>query len=263
KPLTDRISFSEQIFSVQRNMAGSDDERLESLVTALNDSDIDYLWAIRGGHGALRILDRIPTTLNCSDKILIGYSDITAYQWFFYKTYGMKSIAGPMIQVDFSKEYRADRLKFLWDLINKSKSTFPLDKSIKTHNYRSIEAPLIGGCLSIICRLCGTPYMPDLNGHILFLEDVNEEIYRIDSMLAQLKLNGLFRQIKGVILGQFSFSSDKENQENELLDLYRDYFWDLDIPVIYNFPHGHIDQLVPLPIGYHLRLGENELEFTR
>jgi muramoyltetrapeptide carboxypeptidase len=251
---------------VFRGMAGEDTHRLNDLLHALTSSDIDIAWAIRGGFGATRLLPQIPTNLDIKSKLLIGYSDITAYQWILYKYYQFQSISGHMIQVDFNDtDRKSDDYAKLISLIQNDKSIFEMPDQVEFYNWKSINGPIIGGCLAVISKMMGTPYVPDLNNHILFLEDTDEPIYRIDGYFSHLFNCGVFDNISAVIFGQFSPPNgvDKVLYLNDLKTVFLEYEKMINKPIIWNFPIGHIPKIFPLPIGYTAYINRDQLEFRK
>ena len=140
-----------------------------------------------------------------------------------------------------------------WGQINNQEKTyrFQIDTEItETWNHGKSEGLLLGGCLSMMSHLLGTPYSPDYSGSILFIEDVGEEAYRTDRYLAQLKQAGIFNKINGIILGNF-IEPDINVQKDSftIKQVLAQYFATADYPVIYNFPYGHGDLKFTMPIG--------------
>jgi muramoyltetrapeptide carboxypeptidase len=261
------IQYSENVYEQFRGMAGLDSNRFDDLISCLTDDSIDILWAIRGGFGATRLLPNIPDNLSINSKLLIGYSDITAYQWLLYKYYQMKSISGHMIQVDFpDMTDKQDQYDKLFSLIRNETSRFDMPESVDVQHWENqIEGPIIGGCLAIISKLMGTPYVPNLDGHILFFEDIDEPIYRIDGYLSHLYNSGLFDHVAGIIFGQFTppDDADKDKFAADLHDVLTEYREMIKKPVIQNFPIGHIKHIFPLPIGYQSTITRTHLEFRK
>lgn len=260
------IIFNDFIFSRFRNMAGKDQLRSEELIYAISNEENDIVWAIRGGFGSSRslpLLNEIKTDL--SNKLLIGYSDITAYQLFFYEKYKMKSISGAMIQVDFPTDVTSKHFTWMYSLIKNDYSEFTYPKNILFKNFIPLNGIILGGCLSIISKTLGTPYSVTFSNKILFLEDVSEPIYRLDGYFSHLKNAGVFYDIQGIILGQFTApeTSNTKNYKKELLELFDEYFFSENIPAIYNFPIGHILGTFPLPIGFNAEISKDKLVFRK
>ncbi len=254
--------------------AGTDEERLADLNGALRDPEIAAVWCIRGGYGVTRILDRVDfDALARRPRPLIGYSDITAVLNAAFHHTGVVTFHAPMARVampPFSRRHfervlasaepagRLGRLPAPPDVL------LPRENRITTLRGGLAEGPLLGGNLSLLQCLVGTPHLPDLDGAILFLEDVGEDLYRVDRMLAHLRMVGALARLAGVAIGRFT---DLERSMSDgalgFDEVLATYFLPLGIPVACGFPVGHIDDQWTLPLGVRARLdadaGELEL----
>jgi muramoyltetrapeptide carboxypeptidase len=255
-------------------MAGTDDQRLADLNGALQDPTIDAIWCIRGGYGSLRLLDRVDyAALIRRPKALIGFSDITALLNAVTRASGVVSFHGPVARASMSPFTRVCFTRVLSTsappgLLGFIPSTdqvlIPRQDRIVTLRGGTAEGRIAGGNLTLLHCLIGTPYFPDLDGAILFLEDVGEELYRVDRMLAHLRLIGAFRTLAAVMIGRFT-ELDRAARDGALGfdEVLANYFEPLGIPVAYGFPIGHIDAQWTLPLGVRTRLdldhGEVEL----
>lgn len=246
-------------------LAGTDDERLADLNGALRDPAIDAIWCLRGGYGVTRILDRVDfAALAERPRPVIGYSDITALLLAIHQTTGVVTFHAPMartpltpfgrlhFELALSRATAAGRLGRLTPprdvLVPKSPRIVPIRKG-------TAEGPLVGGNLCLLATLAGTRYFPDLTGAILFLEDVGEDLYRIDRMLAQLRMIGAFDRLAGIIVGQFTDMKRATGDGGLGFDeVLATYFEPLGIPVAYGFPIGHVDDQWTMPIGVRARL---------
>jgi muramoyltetrapeptide carboxypeptidase len=246
-------------------LAGTDDERLADLNRALTDSSIDAIWCLRGGFGMTRILDRVDlAALADHPKAVIGYSDITALLLALHRVTGVAGFHAPMARTPltpFGREHfervlgRATPAGRLGRLPPPAGVLVSRSNRIVTLRAGVAEGPLVGGNLSLLSSLAGTRYFPSLDGAILFLEDVGEDLYRIDRMLAQLRLIGALDRLAGVVLGQFT--DMKRGTGDGALgfdEVMAGYFEPLGIPVAYGFPIGHVDDQWTLPIGVRARL---------
>jgi muramoyltetrapeptide carboxypeptidase len=254
--------------------AGTDEQRLADLNTALRDPEVDAIWCIRGGYGVTRILDQVDfDALARRPRPLIGYSDITALLNAALHHAGVVTFHAPMARAampPFSRRHfervlasgepagRLDRLPAPSDVL------LPKENRITTLRGGIAEGWLAGGNLSLVQCLVGTAHLPDLDGAILFLEDVGEDLYRVDRMLAHLRMVGALGRLRGVVVGRFTelkrAMSDGALGFEEVLATY---FLPLGIPVASGFPIGHIDDQWTLPLGVRARLdadaGELEL----
>jgi muramoyltetrapeptide carboxypeptidase len=254
--------------------AGTDEQRLADLNDALRDPGVGAIWCIRGGYGTTRILDRIDfDALTRHPKPLIGYSDITAVLNAATRHTGVVTFHAPMARVSmpaFSRWHfervltAAEPAGRLGRLVEPADVLVPTDNRIATLHGGVAEGPLAGGNLTLLQCLVGTPHFPDLDGAILFLEDVGEDLYRVDRMLAHLRMVGALDALAGIMVGRFTelnrVMADGALGFDEVLATY---FLPLGIPVAYGFPIGHIDDQWTLPLGVRARLdadrGEVEL----
>ncbi|HEY7614035.1 MAG TPA: LD-carboxypeptidase [Gemmatimonadales bacterium] len=254
--------------------AGTDEQRLADLNGALRDPDVDAIWCIRGGYGVTRILDQVDfDALAQRPRALVGYSDITAVLNAAVHHAGVVTFHAPMARAampPFSRWHfervlaspepagRLGRLPVPPDVL------LPKENRVTALRGGVAEGPLLGGNLSLVQCLVGTPHLPDLEGAILFLEEVGEDLYRVDRMLAHLRTVGILGRLAGIAIGRFTelkrAMSDGALGFDEVLETY---FLPLGIPVAYGFPVGHIDDQWTLPLGVRARLdadaGELEL----
>jgi muramoyltetrapeptide carboxypeptidase len=254
--------------------AGTDDQRLADLNDALRDPAVAAVWCIRGGYGTTRILDRMDfDALAAHPKPLIGYSDITAILNAVTRRIGMVTFHAPMARAAmpaFSRWHFERVLASpepagrLGRLPEPPGVLLPRENRIAPLHGGVAEGPLAGGNLTLLQCLVGTPHFPDLDGAILFLEDVGEDLYRVDRMLAHLRMAGALDRLAGVAVGRFTelkrVMTDGALGFDEVLATY---FLPLGIPVAHGFPIGHIDDQWTLPLGVRARLdadaGELEL----
>jgi muramoyltetrapeptide carboxypeptidase len=238
-------------------LAGTDQERLDELHRMMSDDRVDAIFCVRGGYGVLRILDQIDfSALAAAPKVLVGYSDITALQLSLFKQTGLASISGPMVAVEWPNPLSLSCRHFM-DLTNGRFQPGPLDRdqTQTTLIPGRAEGVLLGGNLSLISRLIGTRHLPDMQGAILFLEEIGETPYRVDGLLAQLQLCGLLDEIAGVVLGGFTEADVAENTSSLTMEqVFEDYFGDLGIPVAKDLRYGHFPEKVAVPIGVRAKL---------
>jgi muramoyltetrapeptide carboxypeptidase len=246
-------------------LAGTDDERLADLNQALRDPAIDAIWCLRGGFGVTRILDRVDfSPLRERPKALIGYSDVTALLLALHQATSVVAFHAPMARAPmpaFTREnfetllLRAAPAGRLPRLPAPGGILIPRAPRLLTIRGGVAEGPLLGGNLSLIAALQGTAHLPSFEGAILFLEEVGEDLYRIDRMLAQLRMTGMLARLAGVILGQFTEMKRGTREGalgfDEVLDTY---FAPLGVPVLSGVPVGHVDEQWSMPIGVRARL---------
>lgn len=231
-------------------LAGSDTQRTEQFNQALMRTR--FLMALRGGYGCLRILSRVDySAARRKPGVLIGYSDITALQLSLFKYAGWRSISGPVV-VEWG-EIDAAMKDAMRELLEGQLP--PPIADLQTLQEGQCTGTLLGGNLSTIVRMIGSPYLPSLQGTLLFIEDVNEAAYRIDALFAQLKNAGILKKLGGLIVGAFT-GPDINNERskcnvNEIVAGYaREYTW----PVVTGLTYGHFIPRRVLPIGVLARL---------
>lgn len=256
-----RVRPGNHLYEHHGYLAGPDSHRAEDLNGMFADPEVSAIIAVRGGYGSPRILDLIDYTLvRTHPKIFVGYSDCTALQCAFLQRAGLISFAGPMAGVEMSEGIDPFTEENFWRLLTGSSDhevlRNPPDHTWGIIHHGAAEGMLIGGNLTMLLSLAGTAFFPSLRGALLVLEEVDEEPYRIDRMLAQLKHAGIFREISGLVLGSFegcsSMKPDKPSLKLE--EVFSDYFSPLSIPVISQFAHGHHPPMLTIPIGLKARL---------
>ena len=245
-------------------LAGTDAERLADLNAALTDPGIGAVWCIRGGYGITRILAGVDFAgFARHPRPVIGFSDITALLAALTRETGVVTFHGPVARHAMTAFTRAHLEKALSGAAPGRLGRVPAPEGVlvpSSHRIMTIrdgvaEGPLQGGNLSLLQCLIGTPYMPDLDGALLFLEDVGEEVYRVDRMLSHLRLAGALDRLAGVIVGRFTEMGRRGADGALGFDqVLATYFEPLGIPVAHGFPIGHVDDQWTMPIGVRARL---------
>jgi muramoyltetrapeptide carboxypeptidase len=231
--------IAENIYSEHHSyLAGSDEERISDFQTCLNDSTVKALFSARGGYGSTRIIDHIDfASLLKNPKWLIGFSDITAFHLKFYKM-EIASIHGTM-PVLFSKRDSAESVESLRKLLFDGECALDAQPSRDNRNGKA-SGIVIGGNLSLLVDSLGTESEPDTNGKILFIEEIDEYLYKIDRMMIQLRRAGKLKNLKGLVVGHMTDIKDSElsfgeNVQEIISNAVRDYAY----PVGFRFPAGH------------------------
>lgn len=247
--------FGQAAFNTERFLAGIDEVRADDIMWAFIDKSIDAIMTLRGGYGSARILDKIDYKFIAKHKKpFFGFSDTTALQlalWKKSKLVSYSGIQGSFLQdkinigLDKTFESILSGKKISWQGLT------PLTKGKTTGR-------LIGGTLTLITSLIGTPYEPNFKKAILVLEDVGEEPYRVDRMLTQLKLSGVFDKISGVVLGDWHNCVSKDKNDGDIKAVLNEHFSHLTIPVVQGFPYGHGVKGTVFPIGAKARLNANK-----
>lgn len=249
-----KVKKSSNIDKKHGYFSGTDQARINDIHELFGDNEISAILATRGGWGTLRLLDKLDYELiKKNPKPFIGYSDITTLQLAILKKTGVGSISGPMCAVEMGKGIHEFTENHFWNYINNTDTKYQIDlNEISSQELVSgaAEGVLLGGCLSLVSFLMGTPYCPDFSGSILFLEDVGEKPYKIDRYLAHLKQAGVFDRISGLILGDFIECIDEDDPGSfSVQSILEEYFGEASYPVIHNFPYGHGDIKISMPIG--------------
>jgi muramoyltetrapeptide carboxypeptidase len=232
-------------------LAGPDALRLADLHAALADDEVAAIHCLRGGYGCMRLLDAVDTTLlRAHPKLLIGYSDITALHALWARE-GLPSLHAPMPGSDLVLPGREDDEAALFALLRQGlRAGQVLAPALAPGAPRvpgTAQGRLVGGNLSLVGALLGTPWAWDLRGAILFLEDVNEALFRVDRLLTQLRLAGELDAVAGFVLGSFTEEQPPDALLTELLA-------PLGKPLLGGWPTGHGTPNRPLPMGLRVRL---------
>ena len=232
-------------------LAGPDTLRLADLHAALADDAVAAIHCLRGGYGTMRLLDGIDAgLLKRKPKLLMGYSDITALH-ALWALHGLPSLHAPMPASDLIKPGReADEAALFHLLRHGLQAGAVLAPALEPGALNlpgDVSGQLIGGNLSLVAALLGTPWAWKPEGTILFLEDINEELYRIDRLLTQLRLAGVLDAVAGFVLGSFT-------EEVSPAALLRDTLLPLNKPVLGGWPTGHGTPNRPLPMGLRVQM---------
>jgi len=227
--------------------AGRDDQRVADLNRALRDDDVDAIWCLRGGYGAMRILEAIDYDAAVRrPKPIIGYSDITALHSAFALRSGMVTYHGPTARAvlsEFSRSSLACALVHGGDSCGAATSGRVLRGG-------AANGMLAGGNLALLSALAGTPFAPRLTDAILVLEDIDEPVYRIDRMMRQLLLAGLLDDVRGIVFGTCTNCPEaSDDGARRLDDVIEEIAELLGVPAIIGAPIGHIDDQWTLPLG--------------
>ncbi|MBQ9038076.1 MAG: LD-carboxypeptidase [Clostridia bacterium] len=235
-------------------LSGTDASRAKGLNQMFRDDRVDAVVCMRGGYGVTRILDRVDfDVIRANPKLLLGYSDITALHTAIHEKVGMVTIHGPMPDrawMEFDDFSRRSMLRALTSTEPLGTLYNPEGTAPKCVVPGRCEGRLVGGNLSLIAALCGTPYQLNPEGKVLLLEDVGEYVYRLDSMLTQLRLAGMFERCAGVVLGGFTNCTEEyERYALHLENVIRDIIVPAGKPVLANLSIGHTPVKITVPLG--------------
>ena len=240
--------------------AGTPEERASDIVEALRDPDVDLLWATRGGYGCMQILDMIPLDLvREAKKPSVGYSDITALHALWHKA-GVKSLHAPMMKhLGEEPTHRTTRtLREVVAYYEKHGQFPPRHNGLFVRDWNAEhpeaqiladEVAFVGGNLSVLSGLHGTPYDYDYEGKILFVEDISESPYKIDRMMQQLRLMGVLDKVRALVCGHFTGCDEDPLMPIKLWDNIRWIASPSGIPVVMGTPIGHEVENFPVVVG--------------
>lgn len=232
--------------------AGSDEERLAGFHRLAADPDVRAILFARGGSGLLRILPGLDwELLRRHPRAYVGYSDLTPFLLEVVRRLGLVTFHGPLVAGELARGLAPDEeASFLDALAGRYPLALPFRSWLRQPD-GPIQGPLLGGCLSLLASTLGTPWFPDLEGAILFWEDVNEAPYRIDRLLTHLRLSDNLGRIAGMIVGHVDGPGAPGMDWPSLVS---DSLSGLDVPVAWGLESGHLQPNWTLPLGLPARL---------
>jgi len=230
-------------------LAGTDVERAKDVMDMFLDDQVDAIICARGGYGCMRLLPMLKyNEIRKRPKIFVGYSDITALHVALQQQAGMISFHGPMVASSLCGEPETFSWKSLCEMVDGTGEAHFTGTFLRGGHAEGI---LVGGNLSVITSLMGTPYELSLRGAVLCIEEVNEAAYRIDRMLTQLLLGGKLKHAAGIVIG------DLEGCDFKLPEVLMERFAELRIPILTGIHFGHGKQNITLPFGVRARIDSN------
>lgn len=249
-----RPVFREDLSSRHRYLAGSDARRAEELKEALLDPSAKAVFCARGGYGSQRLLPSLGTAL-AAPKLLVGFSDITALHLARQRQGGV-SVHGPVL-TQLGKQPLEVR-EHLFSLLETEAPPPPL-KGSATYVPGRVQGPLLGGNLAVFTRFLGTPFLPDLEGAVLLLEDVTERPYQIDRMWNHLKLAGVFERVRGMVLGDFTLCEERDADYTST-EVLRGLAEETGLPCAAGFAVGHGSLNFSVALGTQVELDADRCE---
>lgn len=256
-----KIKPGKNIFSGHGYYAGTDKERLDDLHEMFNDPKVDVIFALGGGWGSGRLLPNIDFDLiRNNPKVLLGYSDITALHLGIHAQTNLVTFHGPNGTSDWN-EFSTKNFETV--LINNKKAKWEgslkdandLEKGRFTITKGKTTGRLVGGNLTVMSSLVGSPYIPDMEGTILFLEDIGEDVYRIDRFLTHLKLAGILENVNGIVFGSCNDCEPERPEHSfslkEMLELN---LKPLKKPCFFGSPFGHLTDKYTFPLGVEVEM---------
>lgn len=245
--------------------SGTDEERLNEMQAMLDDDGIHAILCGRGGYGVSRIIDQLNfTRFKKKPKWIIGFSDITVLHAHIYSNYKIASLHAPMAAAFNNGAAGNEYINSLHKAILGKKANYKCPAH-PCNKQGTAAGELVGGNLSLLTHVIGTPSDINTKNKLLFIEDIGEQIYSTDRMLQQLKRSGKLESLAGLIIGRFTDVKDTDRPfgqsiEEEIHDLVKNY----DYPICYNFPVSHGTENYALKIGgtYQLKTGRKTVQLT-
>jgi muramoyltetrapeptide carboxypeptidase len=269
-----RVKLGKNIRAQRGNFAGTTRQRLEDLHGMFADPEVKGIWAAHGGSGAIGLLGALDYELiRRNPKVFVGYSDITALHLAILRRTGLVTFHGPVASSTFS-EYSVSHLRsvlmaprpeYVISMAeeNRLKAADAPNFALRTLRPGVAEGTLVGGNLSLLAALVGTPYAADFNNAIVFLEEIGEAPYRIDRMLTQLELSQGLRQAAATMLGVFEKCGPPDSDPSLSLDeTIDDHLGASTVPAVYGYSFGHIAHQFTLPMGLKARLDSQQQTLT-
>jgi muramoyltetrapeptide carboxypeptidase len=261
-----RVRQGANLREVHGNYAGSVRQRIADLHAMFADPEVKAIWCLRGGSGCISLLAAIDYALiRANPKILLGYSDITALHLAIHRHAGLVTFHGPVASSTPSDYSTTHMLAVLMDpqpsytipmaMENSRRALEEPHYAIRTVHGGTASGPLMGGNLSMVSALAGTPYAADFRGSILFLEDVNEAPYRLDRWMTQLDLSVGLAKAAGVMIGICDQCGPGVEESSLSLDETFDiHLQPLKIPAVTGYSFGHIRDQFTIPVGVRATL---------
>lgn len=246
------VRVGEHVLARERYFAGAADDRLADLLAMLDDPDVGAVVCARGGYGTAQLLPRLdPERVAARPKLVVGYSDVSPLLGWIVDHCRVVALHGPMVATDFAKGLTKRAAERFAALLASPAATWR-EPAAEVIVPGAATGRVVGGCLSSLAALLGTPYAVETAGAILFLEDVAERPYRVDRMLTHLRLAGKLDAVAGVVLG--SFADCDGDGDDVVREVFRAFFADAPYPVVAGFPAGHLSENLPLTLGLPMRV---------
>lgn len=249
-----RVKVSERVLGRSGILAGNDRERARELHEYFADPEVRAIFTARGGYGTSRLLPLIDFgALARTPKSFVGFSDLTFLLNPLVQRSGFVAFHGPAVAVDLARGLTPRALDHLLQLLKGELAGFEFEAREAVHE-GSAEGEVMGGCLSVLTAMLGTPYAPDFGAKILFLEDTGEKAYRVDRMLVQLRQAGVLSSAAAIVFGAIR-PVDGNEQEARLLEQFiAEQTAGLGRPVLHGIEAGHGTENLALPLGLRARV---------
>lgn len=258
--------YSQSILSRDIYFAGSVERRVRELEAMFESADIRAILCARGGYGTNHLLSQLDIRkVERNPKIFMGYSDITTLLTWFADN-GLVTFHGPMVAKDFAHPNGVDL--DAWDAVLGGQAVAAEvagEAEIQPLISGKAKGILYGGCLSMLVASLGTPYEIQTDGKLLFIEDIGTKPYQVDRMLIQLKLAGKLRRVRGIVFGEMLECVQPGGQDYTLQEIVKRLVSDLEIPVAFGFPSGHVtggNFVLPFGVEAMLEVTRSRVRFS-
>jgi muramoyltetrapeptide carboxypeptidase len=249
-----RVKVSERALARSGILAGADHERAREVQAYFADHSVKAIFAARAGYGCGRLLPLIDfAAIARNPKPFVGFSDATFLLTALVDRARMVAFHGPMVAMDFARGVAPRSLEHMRRLLGGELDEFELEARDCVHP-GAAEGLLVGGCLSVVVAMLGTPYAPNVDGRILFLEDTGEKAYRIDRMLVQLRQAGVFSRAAGVVFGAIRPVDGNEQESRLIAEFVAEQTRGLERPVLFGIEAGHGTENFTVPFGVRARI---------
>lgn len=261
-----KIKYGKCVGGKHGYLAGADSDRVADLHEAFLDNEVTIVLSMLGGFGCSRIVDLVDyEIIKNNPKLFIGFSDITVFLNAINQKTNIPTIHGALGvylgNPSFGEFSYLDFKKLIFEKQKNRVLENPNDLA-QTLIPGIAKGKLVGGNLTLINTLLGTDFEIDFKDKIVFIEEVDEEPYRIDRYLSSLRLANKLQEANGFVFGYFTNCNPKDQNSWTYIDLIKQYFGDLKIPIIYNFASGHSFPFINLPIGLEVELDANKKTIT-
>ena len=257
------VVLGENLFEASHQFAGTDEQRLADFQKMLDDPSVKAIICARGGYGTARIIDRLDFSAFIQfPKWIVGYSDITVLHAHIHKNFNITTLHAAM-PINFPRDGSSDNaVDSLKKALFGEKLVYHINNSGLNRGGMA-EGLLVGGNLSILYSLSGTPSQIETTGKILFLEDLDEYLYHIDRMMVNLKRSGMLSQLAGLIVGGMNDMKDNQVPYGKTAEeIVRDAVEEYNYPVCFGFTAGHIKENLALYLGKGAKLSISKEEVT-
>ena len=261
-----KVKEGRHLYERKAFLAGSDQQRAEDLNTMFRDDTVDGMIALRGGYGAMRILPFLDfEMIRANPKVILGFSDLTAIHHAIHRKTGLVTFHGPNATQSFSAYtlHEFKKVVMAGEVPGMIGSPPPFvaaegvveqENRLTTIHPGKVRGRLLGGNLSLMVKLLGTPFEPDFRGRILVLEDIRESPLSIDGMLSHLWLAGKLDQVAGIVFGKFTDCFPEVTNTMSLEQIFHERCAPLKVPVLRGLMIGHVKDKTTFPLGVEAEL---------